>query len=684
MVFRQNKYQKFACTLRYSAIKNVLNSVRQPLVDEAQKSPALLSDLAGLEQIVAESYDARAFVELLQNADDAGASRFAIHRLGELLLVANDGHHFTAAEFQSLCRSAASSKHRGTSIGYRGIGFKSVVGCAEVVHVLSGALEATFSRERTGREVPQATRVPLIRIPHPLETEDRTKFGAAVERLLDDGFKTVFVFAGLIASAIEAEFAAFDAASLLFLSNVRSVDISATKESVITLGRETSESGTQLLHLTCPDGKTLWSVMERDGIALAFIHDDSGIVPMKGELAVVHAFLPTHEPTGFPFKLNGDISTDPSRTRIVQDERTAAGVKTAAQFIVELLQGLIAGDGDARLMSALVPVSDPRMAGFQRRSFRTDFYAAIQRAGQGKFEDVFCRPAWLNAADFDRLAKASGIKSIPRKFDGIEGLSGLLKFLGGKEGRFQNIAAALEQTAPSVTGAAEITAHLTTLFSTRQVEPQSINPAWKLWSVGNQVVSLDEAKQGETSFADGFVEAVVEKGGSPTELRRFIAALTDKATAAKLIPYGEAVDTSGSHGKHTSKLNPQISLKRWRSAEQQVLSVLTALGWEVEDVSRQNIGYDIQGHTPEGEDAFIEVKAIDQPGQAFTLTSNEEAVARQKGKAYRLTLVCEVGEHLEIAFIEDPVHNVKLTRQCRQWVWECSAYDFNPERFSLE
>lgn len=73
----------------------MLEAIRQPLLAEALKSPALLSDLAGLEQIVAESYDARSFVELLQNADDAGASRFAIHRSGDFLLVANDGHHFT-------------------------------------------------------------------------------------------------------------------------------------------------------------------------------------------------------------------------------------------------------------------------------------------------------------------------------------------------------------------------------------------------------------------------------------------------------------------------------------------------------------------------------------------------------------------------------------------------------------
>lgn len=109
-------------------------------------------------------------------------------------------------------------------------------------------------------------------------------------------------------------------------------------------------------------------------------------------------------------------------------------MKTAAQFIVELLRGLISGNGDAGLMSALIPVSDPRMAGFQRRSFRTDFYAAIQQAGKGKFEDIFCRPAWLNVGDFDKLAKASGIKSIPRKFDGIRGLAGAVEVPRWKRG----------------------------------------------------------------------------------------------------------------------------------------------------------------------------------------------------------------------------------------------------------
>ena len=661
----------------------MLETVLNPLLQEARKSPALLSDLAGLEQIVAESYDARSFVELLQNADDASASRFAVHRSGDFLLVANDGHHFTAAEFQSLCRSAASSKHRGTSIGYRGIGFKSVVGFAEVVHVLSGELATTFSRERTAQEIPEATRVPLIRIPHPLLPADHAGFAGVADGLLRDGFKTVFVFAGLVGGGIEAEFAAFDPTSLLFLRHVRQVELRGGVDSIVTVRRDATKSGVQSLRLAGPDGVTHWSVLEHDEIAFAFIGDETGLARLDENRAVVHAFLPTHDPTGFPFKLNGDISTDPSRTRIVFDERTASGIKATAGFIIDLLQACLRGDRDARLVAALVPLSDPRMATFQRRSFRTELYAAVQRAAKGVFENVFCRPAWLNAVDFEALAEGAGIRSVPRKFEGVDGLAAFLKFLGAQEASFRDIARALEKASPSSLGAAEVVAHLTNLYSTRQFEEASLKPSWKIWEFSDGISSLADAKAKAVPLAIEFVEKVIAKA-SRTELSRLLAAMTDAGTAERLLPSPAPVASGSPRLETTNATQPQISLKRWRGAEQQVLALLMARGWKVEDVSRQNIGYDIEAQTPDGENVCIEVKSLDYPGQPFTLTSNEEAVARQKGQAYRLALVRQTNEHLEVAFIHDPANQLRLTRQCRQWVWECAAYDFAPERFALE
>lgn len=129
--------------------------------------------------------------------------------------------------------------------------------------------------------------------------------------------------------------------------------------------------------------------------------------------------------------------------------------------------------------------------------------------------------------------------------------------------------------------------------------------------------------------------------------------MSDAATAARLLPVKELLTASQGLQSGSCQNNSQISLKKWRDAEQQVLSLLTARKWKVDDVSRQNIDYDIEGLTEKGEETFIEVKAIDYPGQPFTLTSNEEVVARQKGKGYQLALVRQTNDYLEVAFIED-------------------------------
>ena len=102
------------------------------------------------------------------------------------------------------------------------------------------------------------------------------------------------------------------------------------------------------------------------------------------------------------------------------------------------------------------------------------------------------------------------------------------------------------------------------------------------------------------------------------------------------------------------------------------------------DVSKQNLGYDLEASKRGEETIYVEVKTIDNPGQPFILTSNEEAVAREKGAAYRIAVVWQTNNSVEIAFIADPTRNLKMIRQCRQWVWFCDCYPFEPERFAVD
>ena len=209
-------------------------TVRQSLLNEAKSSPNLLSDLAGLENYIAESYHNRSFIELLQNADDAKASKFKILKNGDLLFVANNGREFNQKDLESLCRSASSNKLRGETIGYRGIGFKSVVSFTKEIHIFSGDLELTFSKELTHREVPNASRVPLIRIPHILADKIKEELYLNLNILKSEGYSTIFVFTGITANEIESEFNSFKYNSLLFLRNVIETEI-FLKEKVSTI-----------------------------------------------------------------------------------------------------------------------------------------------------------------------------------------------------------------------------------------------------------------------------------------------------------------------------------------------------------------------------------------------------------------------------------------------------------------
>ncbi|MBI4474973.1 MAG: DUF3883 domain-containing protein, partial [Acidobacteria bacterium] len=613
---------------------------------------------------------------------------------GNFLLVGNDGRIFDKTDFESLCRSAHSLKARGVSIGYRGIGFKSVLSIASKICLFSGELEATFCRQRTALEVPETTRVPLVRIPHPMLPEEREALRDGVSAFTNSGVETVFAFENLKPNAVQIELDGFDPTSLLFLRHISEVEIQRAETVSIKVQRSDIDGQTRLIRLRVQGRESLWKIIEQDGVSIAFSVGSDGVLGLDESEALVYAFLPTLETTGFPIKTNGDISTDPSRTRVVLDERTADCIDRFARLVVGLVERG-ARDGakpeDVQLLTALVPLSDPRMATFQRRSFRSEFLAAIRRISEGKFAKLYCRPPWLNAVDFDAVAKDSRIHPVRRELENIGGLIEFLKFLGAHEATLSDLSIGLKSTPPSLVGAAEVVAHVTNRHATKQLDTCAIDQGWKIWPVGGVAKPLNEATQAKSTLASDFVDLVAEKTGGGGQLKRLLDSLTNPATAVKLLPPEPqpATNVAGGHSPISGNAPQQLpnrilSLKRWRSAEQQVLELLQAGGCNVKDVSRQNVGYDIEGTEPAGKEICVEVKLIDYPGQPFTLTSNEEAVARLKGVAYMIALVRQTDTHLEVAFIRDPVTQIRLVRQCKQWVWECNDYTFSPERYAFE
>ncbi|MCY4459776.1 MAG: ATP-binding protein, partial [Albidovulum sp.] len=86
--------------------------------------------------------------ELLQNADDAGATEASVRIEDQTFIFEHNGEDFTDEHFASLCRFGYSNKRALHTIGFRGIGFKSTFSLGDCVKLFTPSLSVCFHRRR--------------------------------------------------------------------------------------------------------------------------------------------------------------------------------------------------------------------------------------------------------------------------------------------------------------------------------------------------------------------------------------------------------------------------------------------------------------------------------------------------------------------------------------------------------
>ena len=86
--------------------------------------------------------------ELLQNADDAGATEASVRLDEGHFVFTHNGEDFSEEHFASLCAFGRSCKRTMHTIGFRGIGFKSTFSLGDTVELRSPTLSVAFDHER--------------------------------------------------------------------------------------------------------------------------------------------------------------------------------------------------------------------------------------------------------------------------------------------------------------------------------------------------------------------------------------------------------------------------------------------------------------------------------------------------------------------------------------------------------
>ena len=91
--------------------------------------------------------------EILQNAEDAGATRIQFHLEKEKLVIEHNGRPFNEKDIEGVCGIANGTKEDGTRIGHFGIGFKSVYCYTEHPYIYSGEYHFVIQNQLFPAEV---------------------------------------------------------------------------------------------------------------------------------------------------------------------------------------------------------------------------------------------------------------------------------------------------------------------------------------------------------------------------------------------------------------------------------------------------------------------------------------------------------------------------------------------------
>ncbi len=251
-----------------------------------------LKERAYLERTIANQYRGRFLLELLQNAVDAmhkhassaatthkapkaspnkaenGAQNFRCHieLTPYALYVANDGEAFEPEDLRGIVAMGQSTKPAGEYIGYKGLGFRSVLEISDTPEIYSGPYQFGFSRIGTlallaergvesdlleGLEIP-ALSVPLLKAVDSPELPESER--AILSRLGKAGFSTIIRLPLKPRNRLEPENDVFRVArlacqelatsrTLLFLPNITELSVKIPGEtprepgSIITISK---------------------------------------------------------------------------------------------------------------------------------------------------------------------------------------------------------------------------------------------------------------------------------------------------------------------------------------------------------------------------------------------------------------------------------------------------------------
>ena len=254
--------------------------------------------------------------ELLQNADDAGATEASVCIENGTFIFSHDGEDFKEDHFASLCRFGYSNKRALHTIGFRGIGFKSTFSLGDTVELHTPSLTVAFHRQRFTEPEwidSPATNQTLTVVLVAMNDERRRR---EVHLNLQEWQESPM--------------------SLLFFKHIRCLRIADHEIGWESLGPGPVRDTEWMRMLGSPDKKYLVarssaeqfpqdSLTEIRQERMLGVEQDADFPPCKIEIVLgvsgrLYVVLPTGVKTALPFACNAPFIQDPARLKIKDPE----------------------------------------------------------------------------------------------------------------------------------------------------------------------------------------------------------------------------------------------------------------------------------------------------------------------------------------------------------------------------
>lgn len=348
--------------------------------------------------------------ELIQNAEDVGATYVSFSLYPDRLEVRHDGQPFTDANVVGICGVDASTKAADLNkIGKFGIGFKSVYAYTHRPQIHSG--------------------VEHFRIEHFVRPYLATAANQPPEQtLFIFPFDHEAVSAAQAQREIAAALDALDLRTVLFLRSVARIDMSGLDLGDASLQRTTTASDATYEHARLErtgerQERGDWLIWSRNvepensmreqqppllvQIAFSVKADLAAVIPLTQSPLVV--FFPTEKETHLGFLIQGPYRTTPARDNVpLNDPCNAQLIRETAALLPSALADLVSrGLADVQMLEAL-PIHPIR---FQPGSMFRPIYESAMTAFQTQPLIPTNTRGHVRAADA-RLARGTGMREL--------------------------------------------------------------------------------------------------------------------------------------------------------------------------------------------------------------------------------------------------------------------------------